>query len=79
MKIGDKVKINKKTVLKYIGNIPDWYTTEIYTICSISGEVMCVDKILTGYTNQIHKQYLIKLTEIRREKLRKLNKISKTT
>jgi hypothetical protein len=76
MKIGDKVKINKETVLKYTGCIPSWYTTDIYTICSVSGDVMCVDKILTGYTNQIHKQYLTTISEIRRKKLQKLKNLN---
>lgn len=75
IKIGDKVKINKKIVIRYIGNTPDWYTPDIYTICNISasGNIIFLDKILTGYTNQIHKEYIISIREERKQKLEKLN------
>ena len=75
MKIGDKVVINKTIVIKFTGGIPNWYTTDIYTICNISKseKTITLDKTLTGYSNLIDKTYLMSLKQLRKQKLDKLN------
>lgn len=77
-KIGDKVKIDKESVLEYTGRLPSWYSDNIFIVIGTIDNIniMLLDKNLTtNHDNTIHTSYLKSIKEERKNKLLKLKKL----
>jgi len=72
VKIGDRIKLNKKRAGDTI-----WYSNYIYTITGIEKDanVVKLDKNLPNSSNLINIKYLKLLKKERKKKLLKLNSI----
>jgi hypothetical protein len=79
IKIGDKVKINKKKVnLDSYNNTSSWYSDEIYTIKDFDKKcnIATLDRNLHHRNDcRIHILYLKSLKKERKKKLLKLNSL----
>jgi hypothetical protein len=69
--IGQKVKMSKDVAADL-----RWYNNETYTILNIDGNFLVLDKVIPiKCTNKIHQMYIMSLSELRKNKLMKLNEI----
>jgi len=80
LKIGDRVKINKKKALFMCSYnkrvLPEWYCDEIYAIKNIDEDRVTLDRDLpNNHGCDIHIVYLKSLKKERKKKLLKLNSL----
>ena len=76
MKIGDRVKINKKKALIQKRFLPEWFCNEIYAIKNIDKDRVTLDRDLpNNHGSDINIVYLKSLKKERKKKLLKLNSL----